>query len=155
MKALTPVPVNYIDDSAGLTQTTIDPQGETAMEVSPGSAAHGEVADPVQAPLGGSWTGSNAKSKGAEDHHHAIAISCAGNATASLASQSHPSSQWETGADNTCVVDDVATTVLSTLARSARVGGHSEHTAEVEDDEVAAADLLDVIHAMWDALHAS
>lgn len=156
MKALRAPSVNSCDDSAVLPQTTSHPQGEHQSELLQStSVAHGKVFDLVRTSEESSWTGSDAKGNSAANQDPAAAICRAGAAMAPVASRSYPGSQSDTGSDNACIRKGVATEALDPLPTSAGLDEYHDDYPESEDDEVAAADWLEVTHAMLDAGHAS
>lgn len=153
MKAFTTLSVKAIQKSAVLAQTASDPERETQIEFSTTSVAHGEIADLVQPSAISSWTGPNGTCK-CPRNQNLSGLCGDGAALLPLASRPYSSSRSDKVSTEFCVLDGVSTKALHALAGSTRIGEDHEESADPEEDDViAAADWLEVTHAMLDAAH--
>ncbi|CAM9723979.1 unnamed protein product [Scytosiphon promiscuus] len=141
MKAFTIRATNSSRDSARLPQTASKVQSDKSH-----TKAAQVMSDLLQACPDRCWTRSNGMSKCAQRPDLAGAPCCASAAVPLPAFRHHPSKQSDPGAQSSCTANGVGTEGLGSFSRNA---------AWLEDDELAGVDLLDVVNAVVNAVHAS
>lgn len=143
-----------VPDNTGLTQTAGNPHEQTQSKVVPTGFANGEGVGLLAATATGSCTQHDAASKSAQTR----GITDASGADVILsppASSFHPGSQSDTGRASECSFPEVTDPCLESLTMPAGVGGQHRGLAQPEDNEIAAADWLEVVNAMSDIVYAS
>ncbi|CAM9723910.1 unnamed protein product [Scytosiphon promiscuus] len=152
MKAFTTLSINCAHDSAGLPHTVSKPQSK----IPNAKGAHVEMSDTAQASPGSPWISSNnAMGEFARRPDPVGATCCAGAAVPPPSFRVYPIEQSDQEAESSCIVNGEASKVLDSLSRPTGVHGRQADKAWLEDDELGATDLLDVVNAVVTAVHSS
>lgn len=154
MKAFTIPPADSPHDSAGLAQTTSGTDPKVRDGISAVRSGLGESFDPVTSSPS-SWADSKLTSSDEPSRDSARGIRRAGATLTPLEPPLYPSSQPDTEFGSNFGTRGVSVGDPVSLSGSAGVRRHLQDPTEPEDDEIAAADWLEVSHAMLDTVHAS
>ncbi|CAN0217117.1 unnamed protein product [Scytosiphon promiscuus] len=150
MKAFTTPSVQPVHDRACLARTT----GNQIARHIHTSVSHWEDAIAAPASQGSSYTRAKTTSGWAKNQDPVGAVYNASATLAPLNTQSSSSYQPDTGFRNISSANGVAAKAIRPSPRSAGIGKHHADTAWLDDDEIAAGDLLKIVNAVLNAVHA-